>query len=77
MAGFLAPASVENFRADPSVGYAGAAAMFVAYGVGGAIGNELATPMAADSHGPQCNLATRLAGWEGPEAGQFSSPSQR
>jgi predicted MFS family arabinose efflux permease len=37
--GFLAPASVEDFRADLNVGYAGAAAMFVAYGVGGVIGN--------------------------------------
>lgn len=37
--GFLAPASVEDFRADLSIGYAGAAAMFVAYGVGGVMGN--------------------------------------
>ena len=37
--GFLAPASVEDFRADLDIGYATAAAMFVTYGVGGVVGN--------------------------------------
>jgi MFS family permease len=37
--GFLAPASVENFRADLGMGYTAAGAMFVTYGIGGVIGN--------------------------------------
>jgi MFS family permease len=37
--GFLAPASVEDFRADLGINYATAAAMFVTYGVGGVVGN--------------------------------------
>lgn len=37
--GFLAPASVESFRADLGIGYGTAAAMFASYGVGGVIGN--------------------------------------
>jgi MFS family permease len=37
--GFLAPASVEDFRADLGIGYGTAAAMFVSYGVGGVVGN--------------------------------------
>ncbi|MGH9134496.1 MAG: MFS transporter [Ilumatobacteraceae bacterium] len=36
--GFLAPASVERFRADLGIGYGIAAAMFVAYGLGGLLG---------------------------------------
>jgi MFS family permease len=36
--GFLAPASVEQFRADLGIGYGVAAAMFVAYGCGGLFG---------------------------------------
>ena len=36
--GFLAPASVERFRSDLGIGYGIAAAMFVAYGVGGLFG---------------------------------------
>jgi MFS family permease len=37
--GFLAPASVENFRADLGMGYTAAGAMFVSYGIGGMVGN--------------------------------------
>lgn len=37
--GFLAPASVEDFRSDLAIGYGLASAMFVAYGVGGVVGN--------------------------------------
>jgi MFS family permease len=36
--GFLAPASVERFRSDLGIGYGIAAAMFVAYGLGGLFG---------------------------------------
>jgi MFS family permease len=36
--GFLAPASVEQFRSDLGIGYGIAAAMFVAYGCGGLFG---------------------------------------
>ncbi|HEX4981128.1 MAG TPA: hypothetical protein VFV63_05495 [Ilumatobacteraceae bacterium] len=36
--GFLAPASVERFRSDLGIGYGIAAAMFVAYGIGGLFG---------------------------------------
>jgi MFS family permease len=36
--GFLAPASVEQFRSDLGIGYSTAAAMFVAYGCGGLFG---------------------------------------
>jgi MFS family permease len=36
--GFLAPASVERFRTDLGIGYGIAAAMFVAYGLGGLFG---------------------------------------
>ncbi len=36
--GFLAPASVEQFRTDLGIGYGIAAAMFVAYGLGGLFG---------------------------------------
>ena len=36
--GFLAPASVEQFRADLGIGYGIAGAMFVAYGFGGLFG---------------------------------------
>jgi predicted MFS family arabinose efflux permease len=37
--GFLAPASVEDFRDDLGIGYATAAALFVSYGIGGVVGN--------------------------------------
>ncbi len=37
--GFLAPASVEDFRTDLDIGYSTAAAMFVSYGIGGVLGN--------------------------------------
>ena len=37
--GFLAPASVEDFRADLAIDYSTAAAMFVTYGIGGVLGN--------------------------------------
>lgn len=37
--GFLAPASVEDFRADLGMSYSSAAAMFVSYGIGGIVGN--------------------------------------
>ena len=36
--GFLAPASVEQFRSDLGIGYGVAGAMFVAYGCGGLFG---------------------------------------
>ena len=36
--GFLAPASVEQFRTDLGIGYGIAGAMFVAYGLGGLFG---------------------------------------
>lgn len=36
--GFLAPASVERFRHDLGIGYGIAAAMFIAYGLGGLLG---------------------------------------
>lgn len=37
--GFLAPASVEDFRDDLGIGYGTAAAMFATYGLGGVLGN--------------------------------------
>ncbi len=46
--GFLAPASVEDFRADLEIGYATAAAMFVTYGIGGVVGNLAVA--ASDGH---------------------------
>jgi MFS family permease len=36
--GFLTPSSVERFRSDLGIGYGIAAAMFVAYGIGGVFG---------------------------------------
>ena len=43
--GFLAPASVEDFRADLEIGYATAAAMFITYGIGGVLGNLVVAAM--------------------------------